>query len=379
MLKRIKNKKIPWRHLLSLILILRGLTLVVAYFAQKFLPFKFSFPYAEIVLFPYGSPLLWSFGNFDGVHYLLLSEKGYVFGLTQAFFPFYPLLIRWLALIIHNRILVGLLISHFSLVGALILLFKLVKLDFSSTVAKKTILSLIFFPTAFFFLSIYTESLFLFLLLGSFYLIRQKKFWLAGVVGAIASATRLVGIFLVIAFLYEWWLTSKRRISQLVASLLPTGGLLIYMNYLGIKFGDPLMFAHVQAEFGAGRSSERLILLYQVFWRYLKMIFTVDRSNPIYFTVWLEFLSAFIFLLLLAWAWHKGERKSYLLFAILAYLLPTLTGTFSSMPRYVLVLFPAFIMLGRIKSAFWYSLWLLISASLLIISTALFTRGYWIS
>src|SRR4030042_3666725 len=85
---------IPWLCLIIVFFTLRGLTLLAAIIGSRLLVFKNSFPYADSVLLPYGQFLLWSWANFDGVHYLLLAEKGYAFGLTQAFFPVYPLLIK---------------------------------------------------------------------------------------------------------------------------------------------------------------------------------------------------------------------------------------------------------------------------------------------
>lgn len=216
------------------------------------------------------------------------------------------------------------------------------------------------------------------LVLLVFYWWRTGKIWQAGIAGALAAATRIVGVFLVPALLFEWWQKNRKSPKQAVAALLPVVGLGLYMRFLKQNFGDSLLFAHVQEGFGAGRTTGKLVLLYQVFWRYAKMVVTVDRGNPIYFTVWLELMVAAGFLGLLLWAWYKGIRKSYLIFAFLAYVLPTLTGTFSSLPRYVLVLFPAFMAVGQLKQK-WYRLWLVISGGLLIISTALFTRGYWIA
>jgi hypothetical protein len=167
--------------------------------------------------------------------------------------------------------------------------------------------------------------------------------------------------------------------SKILIACIPTLGLLAYMTYLYIKFNDPLLFSHVQEEFGAGRQTGKFILLYQVIWRYIKMIFTVDRTNPLYFTIWLEFISAISFFSLLIWGFVKRIRPSYLIFSLLAITLPTLTGTFSSMPRYVLVAFPVFILLAQIKNKWFNYIYPTISIILLIICTAMFTRGYWIS
>ena len=358
---------------------LRVLTLVAAYTGLKTLPFKHSFPYVDAVLEKYGSPLFWSWANFDGVHYLMIAREGYIFGLTQAFFPLFILLVRFSGKIVKNPLAAGLLLNHLFFAVNLYVFYKLIRLDFKKEVGLWTLIFLSFFPTSFFFLSLYTESLFLLLVFSSFYLWRKKRHFMAGLVGALASATRITGIFLVPAFLHEARKSEKSQISKYLSAFLPSIGLLGYMWYLKSRFGDPFLFAHVQEGFGGGRQTDRLILLYQVFWRYFKMVLTVERNNPLYFTVWLETGSTALFLALLFFAYFKKVRKSYLIFAGLAYFLPTLTGTFSSMPRYVLGLFPGFIALALIEKRAFRLAWLALSLFLLFVCTAMFTRGYWVA
>ena len=351
---------------------------VVAGIGMVILPFKPSFPYAETLLLPHGSPLFWSWANFDGVHYIGIAEKSYFAQFTQAFFPLYPLLIRALNQLVHNSILNGLIISNVSFLGSLWLLYKLARLDLSASAAKRTLIFLLVFPTSFFFASLYTESLFLLVTLASFYAARQRRWLLAGVLGALAAATRILGILLIPALLIEYLASPKRSRWGWWVLLLPAAGLLLYMYYLNVSFHDPLYFLHAQSAFGAGRSGDKIILLYQVFWRYLKMLTTVPITSLLYYTVTQEFMAALVFLCLSLLAF-KFTRRSYAIFGILAYILPTLTGTFSSMPRYVLVLFPAFMILGKIKSqTIRYTLYA-ISFILLIINVVLFTRGYWVA
>lgn len=348
-----------WRLALSLFVFLGG----------KFVPLRPNFL----------GPNPWA--NFDGVHYLSIAQKGYL-QFQQAFFPFYPHLIHWLTRLTGNYLFSGLLISHLALLVSLYLFYQLIRLDFEEKIAKKSILFLLFFPTAFYFGSVYTESLFLALILGSFYAARKKQWLLAGILGAFASTTRLVGIFLFPALLIEWWQervkNEKPRVKNLLPLFLIAAGLLFYMSYLKKTVGDPLFFIHVQPFFGAERSGDRLILLYQVFWRYFKMILTT-RADVLYFAVWTELLFSLLFLILSVFAYFR-LRLSYFIFMTLAYITPTFTGTFSSMPRYVLVLFPGFIALALLAEKYrWLRIVYLTGAGiLLIVSTILFTRGYWV-
>ncbi len=323
-------------------------------------------------------PIFWTRANFDGIHYLDIAKNGY--GIyQQVFFPLYPGFIKFLTPYFGGRALTaGLMISWFSFLGALFFFYKLIKLDFDEKIVKRTLVYFLIFPTSFFFSVVYTESLFLFLVLSSFYFARKRNWWLAGILGALASATRLVGIFLLPALLWEWWEQQKVKSPKLkvqsLLSLIPiflvAMGLLFYMRFLAINYNDSLMFAHLQ-------SVDKIIPLYQVFWRYLKMLLTT-KPDPIYFTIWLEFLTTVGFLVLLVFAYLRKIHFPYLVFALLAFIFPTTSGTLLSMPRFVLVLFPCFIVLALIEAK--KIRWLLLALSFLLfaISTILFTRGYWV-
>src|SRR3990167_799324 len=114
-----KSPSLPLSWLISRFLIWRVVLLGIAAIGTVILPFKPSFPYSEALLTPHGSPLFWSWANFDGVHYLGIAAKSYFAQFTQAFFPLYPLLIRILTGFIHNSILNGLIISNFSFLACM--------------------------------------------------------------------------------------------------------------------------------------------------------------------------------------------------------------------------------------------------------------------
>lgn len=111
------------------------------------------------------------------------------------------------------------------------------------------------------------------------------------------------------------------------------------------------------------------------------MIVTVDKSSPIYITIWVEFLSALGALALIVYGFIKKLRLSYLIYCVLGFFLATITGSFSSLPRYIIVLFPLFILFGRMlaepkRSDRWGLV--LMFVVILATETALFVRGYWV-
>ncbi|GAB4027602.1 MAG: hypothetical protein Fur0011_6000 [Candidatus Microgenomates bacterium] len=302
---------------------------------------------------------LW--GYFDGVHYLRLIENGYVDIGTQAFFPLYPALVSLLSNLTGlNAYLSATFFSFVSLALSLVFLWQLFPLE-----KYRQTFFLLLFPTSFFFLSVYTESLFLLLSLVFFFLLKNERYSLASVIAALASATRLVGVFLGLVLVWRLLACYKntRVIYVLTISIVSVSGFLFYVYFLWSKFGDPLMFLHVQEMFGANRSGGKIIMLPQVLYRYLKMIFTVDQASFLYQRLWFELL----FFLSALWAWYKNLKsasREVSLYVILSLLLPTLTGTLSSLPRYCLVLAP-FLLPKNLKGTHYFLL--LLSCSLLML------------
>lgn len=333
------------------------------------------------------APSLFSWANFDGEHYLSIAIFGYR-QLEQAFFPVYPMFISFLATpfsydffsSLMFSTLIGLVISNTALLIALVLLFELVSLDFSKKIAYFTLIFLLVFPTSFYLGAVYSEAIFLLLAVAVFYAARKQKWWLAGILGGLASATRVFGILLLPALIIEAW-QQKMPKRQFVWLLLISAGLLGYMGYQWVSVGDPIAFYRLQELVGEQHQSG-IILYPQVMFRYIKMLLTVDILNPIYQTVFLEFVTGIIFMFLPIYGYFKKIRLSYIFFAFVGFLTPTIQGSFSSLPRYILVFFPSFMAMAILSNS--WPKWLRLTVTLfflcwLSIETALFLRGYWVS
>jgi hypothetical protein len=166
-------------------------------------------------------------------------------------------------------------------------------------------------------------------------------------------------------------------VKALTAGIVGGSGLLAYMVFLQVKFYDFLMFLHVQGGFGAERSSGALILLPQVFYRYLKIFISLGPTHMRFYNALFELVFTCLALYFLVVSFRK-IKLSYWLAALGILILPTLTGTLSSMPRYILsmfIIFP-FIVL-KLKKAYWpvLGLFALLQAACVI----LITRGYWVA
>jgi hypothetical protein len=126
------------------------------------------------------------------------------------------------------------------------------------------------------------------------------------------------------------------------------------MVYLLKTTGDPLLFLNSQKVFGANRSTT-IIFLPQVYFRYLKIFFTAS-FNFQYFVAVLEFFIFNLVFLVLIFDFLNALKKknqnllALNLFSVANLILPTLTGTFSSITRYSLLSLSFFLFLSRIKS-----------------------------
>lgn len=289
--------------------------------------------------------------NWDTGWYLSIVNDGYqteIVGESNvAFFPVYPLLMRWLSKLGHDPVAAGVGISLACFLAALFLLRRLLLEKYSPRVASSALLLIAFWPFSFFFALAYTESLFLLLAVGAFYLVHRERWWWAAACAGVASGTRVVGVFVavgvVVAFFQkEGWRPTPRYLAK-SAGLAAVGvtGLVGFMAYLKVHTGNALAFVEVQkfwhnrAEGIAG----------------LKFIGEVLRHNPpasytyvsvlIYLIPFMLFLGLSVFVLL-------RRDPAWGAFSTLTLIAPVPTGNIASTNRYVLILFPCFAALAEL-------------------------------
>jgi len=377
-----------FKNIFKHFLLWRIALIAVALLAAFFIPLRLEYT-SQTIDFT-RSNLLYMWANFDCRHYLSLAERGYSYFYTQqlySFFPVYPYLVRQLTPLFQSYLSSGLFISNVSFFFALYFLYKLVCLDLKPSTSRWVIFLLLLFPTSFLLGTVDAESTYLLLVVLSFYLMRKKKPLPAVLLAALASATKFSGLFLWPALAIELWHQQGKNLKKMIRQpeslllLVPPLGLLFYLRFQALHTGNPLAFLVNRPDF-APRFTTKITLLYQVFFRYFKMIFSLGPLDPVYFTVILEVFIGALFLILIILAFKK-LRASYAVFALLSYLVPTLTGSFSSMPRFALSIFPAFMVLALVldktKRKWLKQAYLIISITLALASIALYTRGYFIA
>jgi hypothetical protein len=282
----------------------------------------------------------------DAAWFLRIATSGYADNdASAAFFPLYPLAIRALAWLPGVGPLgAALLISNACFLAALVMLHGLTRLEgMSEHTSRTTVVVLAIFPTAFFFLAPYTESPSLLLSIASFWFARRDRWVLAAVMGALAAATRSVGVLLVLGLAVEAIQRSREDGRPLAPRLLAAAGVLVgptlYLVFWHVGHGD--LWAPLEAQ----RTWQR------VFTFPLETLVGAAQHAWRFGTYWLidVLVVAVVFVAVIAGA--RMLRAGYLAYAVASLALPLFEPfpdrPLVSMPRFVVVIFPAFWVIAR--------------------------------
>jgi len=382
-----------WAYVLAVLVSSRLLLMGAGALAVAFLP---DADPAGNPLEPPGFLNYWA--NWDGAWYSEIATHGYGARPPEstAFFPLYPLLVRSGSSIVGGPALWGTLISLLCTAFALYFVYRIAENLYEARVARASTLALAFFPTAFFLNAVYTEALFLALTAGSVWAARVRgNLLLAGLFGALATATRNLGVLILIPLLFEW--VRRRRtfgLRGLAGLVLVPAGLVAYAVFLRQRFGDPLVFAHQQSAYWdreltgplttlgrawhAAQAGIEYVLDPQALFLGAPAGPSLEASN----TLNLAFLAFFLLVMLVGFAVLPQDLSVY---TALIVLLPVLTPApqfpLMSMPRFVLGAFPVFLVLGYLLSRSRLALvsYLVLAGGLGVALTALFATWRWVA
>lgn len=334
------------------------------------------------------NPLIQVYARWDSGWYYSIVEKGYYFENIEqnaniVFFPLYPMLMEGLGKILAGQyLLAGAVLSSLAMAGAVVFLYYLAKLDTKKKpLALLAVLFTLLYPYAFFHIAVYTESLFLLLIVGSFYFARKQKWLAASLMAALASATRPTGIImlpiLALEYLDQVEFKLKKIKEDALWLLLAPLGLSMYMGYLWTTFGDPLLF--MKAQNAWGRKGFSLSGVFEMLGSYLNDFLTVfTNPHPFYLSNAADFLVFVLVFILGVYIFFK-LRKSYGAFVIISLLIPIMTQSMVSIGRYSTVLFPVFILLAlKVKKQPWNYALITLFSMLSALSILMFVHSYWL-
>lgn len=215
--------------------------------------------------------------QFDGHEYIKIAEGGYWYipGVRSpiVWFPVYPMSLRAMNQLIDDPILAGMVVASLGGLAAVGVYWRWLRQQgMEDSIRTIAFLVLLTYPYAWYLYGVvHADAVFLALTVGAFLMIEQQRLLLAGVLGAVATATRPTGMALLAALLVlsferggvlavphtvrpgRWgrWVerfaipVEVRRDAFRPALLLPLLSLVgigLWMVYLGVSFGDPMAF-----------------------------------------------------------------------------------------------------------------------------------------
>jgi len=322
--------------------------IIIAYFT---FPFNMSVYSSVLVSLPRETVNLFTaFKTWDGSYYLFLAENGYPHGVTTsaAFFPLYPFLIRSVGfLLLGNTLAAGLLISSLCSLLATVYFYLFVKKLYSAPAAFTACLYMIAFLTFFYTSLVYTEGLFLLLVIAFFYYLYEKKFSPCLILGILIPLTRPTGILVIVPLLAYLVLDVRNAGKANVTknSLLLLGFIAGFMLYLGImNFFTGSFFSGFEAQTPFISHNSLDNLLQPLVW-FQKNFLTVRYTLNGYTTSILNRVFFGLFLVLL-WFIYRYTDTTLFVYSLAMGMVPALSDSFVSYIRYLCVIFPIFIVLS---------------------------------
>jgi hypothetical protein len=351
----------------------RVVSALLAFFANVVFPLAQKQPFTVTER----SNMLWdTFARYDSGWYFGIARYGYEFvegGRSNlAFFPVYPLLMRYLGLALgggrKNLYLAGVIISWAAFSLAMVMLYRLGRTYFPRAVAERALMFASVFPFAFFFGVVYSEAVFLLFTVTAFYGFRTGRWWLGALAGALACGTRVNGIMAMPALALLAWQSAGQdaaaRARAAVAVALVPVGLVLYCVYVESLSGSYLEWSHsIQRwNYSIGGSPLKAfsVLITHLTMRPYEYI-TADPMAPYDL---LNGLTGLLFVLSLPFV---GRRLGAVYVVHMAFnlWLPLSSGVFEGVGRYCSVLFPFFFVMATVRPA-------MLRAGLLAASAALY-------
>lgn len=310
--------------------------------------------------------MLNSLANWDGGNYIEISRSGYQNPNLTAFFPFFPILIAIFSAIFPiPEVLIGAFLNIVFSYLAIVYFYKLTKLKNGEKYALKSIFYLLIFPTSFFLIATYPESIFLFFIVFSFYCLEIKNDKLIFISTFFASLTRPQGILL--GFCLNRGIGINKML--IFSSLM---GLLVYCLYLFLQFGNPFLFLNIQAEWG-----RRVAFPGFAIWDELRYLFSFGFDNQS-FRIVTELIFT-TFGLGLCIRSFRILPKNYAYFCAFFMLLPLFTNSLLSIPRFMLMIFPYFMILALSKRKYFMIIYSIFSTVTLVIFWVMFNLSWWVA
>jgi hypothetical protein len=330
------------------------------------------------------SPLIHDLGAFtdiwarwDSVFFVRIAEHGYDEA-SAAFFPLYPALVAGLGRIFFGHyVLAGIAVSLAATLGAFLLLYRLAEERLGAEGARRTVLYLAVFPTALFLQAVYSESLYLLVVLAAFVVAERGRFATAGILAGLAILTRFTGVALLPALAILAW-HSGDRVRALRGLVLALPVAMIYPLVLWQQVGDPWAFWNAQDRWHRELSPAGPL---GGIWSALVHWTPSDVGPQHAIAVNVEGLVALVLFVVLAVVAWRRFGAAYGLFAAVSLAIPLSYPSdrwpLLSLPRFGLVIFPLFLALAAVVAGRPRAHTAVVACSALLLGVAVVQWALW--
>lgn len=308
---------------------------------------------------------------------------------NYAFFPLYPLVTGALSVPlgvlgltpIATATLAGIIVTLLGTLGGMIALYDLTRDELGHAGGLRSAFYLLIFPSGFFLAQVYTEGLFIGLAFGSLALMRRGHLLQAGVLAALATWARSVGVALVIPLALAWlqsvdWQslrTGERRWQPfllLAGVALPVAAFLIWQQTFGHSFDL------IQSTF-FGR---RLFNWEGMDWGFKQMFDSFRDTRNTQMTVYYALEMASVALAFIACLFTLRRCPGPTLFGLAVLVIAVTSGAPQSLIRYVLTVPSLFICLAWLgRNLVFDRAWTILSLALMVMQVSLFTWDMWVA
>lgn len=286
----------------------------------------------------------------DASHYLYIAEHGYASAGDAVnkivFFPLYPLLIAMLGTLLGGRLaLAGIIISQVCYGLSAVVLAKLAKLDCEHPGA--VVMAYWLYPFGFFCLGVFTEGIFLLLTILGLYLIRTRRWLLAGLVGFLCALTRTQGVLLLLPGVYCAWQDARRNgwNWRYPALLAPLAGYGVYLIINKVVCGDFMAYLYYESIEPWWQRAQWIGATVAQQWS-----MALQVPGVALWIYWPQLLIYFIFAAALFWGYRRRLHTAHILYGT-AYLGMSYTPSWLiSGGRYSFGCVPFYLCVGSIRS-----------------------------
>ncbi|MCU1513012.1 MAG: hypothetical protein JWO10_102 [Microbacteriaceae bacterium] len=330
------------------------------------------------------------FHHWDSYFFTAIAHGGYfsaeASSVWQAFFPGYSMVIRAIATPVfglHPTLAQLIAVSWFvTLVASLIaatILWRIVADRYDNRIALAATALFMAGPYSHFLVASYSEALFLAFGLAAWLSASRVRWVSAGLLAALASASRANGLFLIVGLMVLFALFQRREGKPFVWRTLVMGaigasGVLAYFVYLFVKTGDLLAWSHAQ-QAGWDRVTQ---------WPWTTLYVTLREAVAVNSPFSIQYVFDILFAIGLLFAIVIMVRRKWwpevVYLGLTAVSLMT-SLNYVSLARNTVTLFPIVILLAstllskRWKWVYWVAL--VLGVLLMLYNASMFTLGLW--